>query len=119
MTPALLNLAPYYRGDAWEGLTIGPISDGGPPDSPCVSARIHFRDPKTRALGYALSTVPGSGEGTIIIDDAVNYEFTIPQQVLGLAAGKWLYDFETIDAAGKPLTWIKGSITVTQDQTYG
>lgn len=121
MPPAIVTLDPYYRGDAWEGLHIGPMSeDGLPPAPPCVSARMHFRHPKTRALGFALSSNPASGEGRITVVSAINYEFDIPRQVLtGLDAGKWLWDFETIDAEGLPSTWISGELTVLQDQTYG
>lgn len=121
MTPATLTLDPYYKGDAWDGLHIGPMTDNGsPPALACVSARIHFRDPKTQALKYALSTAPVSGEGTITLVSGANYEFDIPRQVLtGLPAGRWAWDFETIDSAGLPSTWLKGNITVTQDQTYG
>lgn len=121
MPPATLNLDQYYRGDAWDGLHIGPMSESGLPlPSPCVSARMHFRNPKTSALGHALSSTPAPGEGLITIVSAANYEFDIPRQVLsGLDAGKWLWDFETIDAAGLPSTWIKGELTVAQDQTYG
>lgn len=120
MIPADLDLADHYRGDAWDGFSIGPIKDenGNNLPSICVSARIHFRDPKKLTLGYALSTNPGPSEGTITIVNAETYEFLLPRQVIDLDTGTWVYDFETIDALGFPTTWIKGSILVLQDRTY-
>ena len=124
MTPYVLNLDEYYKGDAWEGMSIGPITmdDGDgpvPPTYSCDSCRMHFRDGKTLELGYALSSDPEEGEGTITIVDDGTYEFNIPRQVLGLTAGTWEYDFETIDTQGMPTTWFRGKIKVRQDKSYG
>ena len=125
MIPYTLNLSDYYKGDAWEGMSIGPITvdDGGPTPVPptysCVSCRMHFRNPETLALGFALSDDPEVGEGTITITDDGTYEFDIPRQVLGLAAGTWEYDFETTDTEGMPTTWFRGKLKVIQDKSYG
>ena len=117
MVPYILNLADYYKGDGWDGMTIGPITPI--PTYSSVSCRLHFRDPETLALGYALSSNPGIGEGTITITDDGTYEFDIPRQVLGLTAGTWEYDFETTDTEGIPTTWFRGKLKVLQDKSYG
>ena len=124
MVPCTLNLSDYYKGDAWEGMSVGPIimDNGGPsPEYPtysCVSCRMHFRDAELN-LGFALSSNPGVGEGTITITDDGTYEFDIPRQVLDLNAGTWEYDFETTDTEGMPITWFRGKLKVIQDKSYG
>lgn len=123
MTPYTLDLEDHYKGDAWEGMSIGPIviDDGDGPVSPalpCASCRMQFRNGKTLDLGYSLSSDPGTGEGTITILDDATYEFEIPRQLLGLDAGTWEYDFETTDTDDLPTTWFKGKIKVRQDKSY-
>jgi hypothetical protein len=122
-TPPIINLGSHYRGDGWDGMTIGPIVEDvngapTPPALPCLSCRMHFRD-KRDVLGYALSSSPGSGEGTIIINNANTYVFTIPRQVLGLDSGLWKFDFETMDSSGIPITWFQGTMKVDKDKSYG
>ena len=121
--PPKLTLDPHYRGDAWEGMTIGPIVEDvngvpTPPALECVSCRMHFRD-KDGVLGYALSSNPGQGQGTITIVNATTYVFAIPRQLLALEAGTWELDFETTDSSSMPTTWFQGSIKVNKDKTYG
>jgi hypothetical protein len=119
MIPAVISLSDHTRGDAWDGLHIGPMLEGAsPPDTPVVSCRMHFRD-KKGVLGYAFSNSPTASEGTITIVSAANYEFDVPRQLLKLEVGEWYWDFETTPASGLPSTWLKGKIKILQDQTYG
>lgn len=124
MIPYQLDLETHYKGDAWEGMSIGPIvyMDGETPSSPplpCTSCRMQFRNKTTLELGFALSSDPGEGEGTITIIDDADYTFEIPRQLLVIDAGTWEYDFETTDSDDLPTTWFKGKIKVLQDKSYG
>ena len=121
MRPANVNLYDHTLGDTWEGMVIGPvlINDAVPPD-PVISCRIQFRPfPNTRKLGYELNVAPESGEGLIVIDDINNWEFTVPQQILDMPAGKYVWDFETTDSAGIKRTLYEGTFNLIQDVTYG
>lgn len=124
MIPPTINLDDHYRGDAWEGISFGPIVEdiNGTPTPPalaCVSCRMQFRKKRGLELGYELSSVPATGKGTITIVDAATYEFSVPRQLILLDAGDWLWDFETTDSAGLPTTWVQGTLLVKQDKTYG
>lgn len=126
MVPPTIALDDHYRGDAWEGMSIGPIVedvDGTPtpPASACASCRLQFRNKTTLALGYEFvsgAEIPdGCGEITIV--SAALYTFNIAEQILPLDAGYWVWDFETTDAAGLTVTWVQGTLRVRQDKTYG
>lgn len=118
--PATLPATKHYRGDIWDDgyRQFGPISiDGSPPAAPCLYCRMQFRDKKGN-LGFELNNDPGPTQGTIDIDDAANYSFSIPDQALPLAAGVWYWDFETyttIDHSDAPKTWWKSQITIIED----
>lgn len=123
MIPAELDTIQLYRGDMWrDTYHFGPMEDenGDPPlPQPAMYARMQFRN-KRGVLGYELNSDPGVGEGTIIIVDGVNYEFSIPEQDLpGLTEGDWWWDFETYttDPPGTtpPDTWFRGKAIVIQD----
>jgi len=123
MPPASLPAMKHYRGDLWRDgyRRFGPMTDddGNPPAPPCLYCRIQFRDKKTNVLGYELNSDPAvTGEGTITIEDAVTYEFNIPDQGLPLEAGTYVWDFETyltVDHSDPPITWFTGTMTVIQD----
>lgn len=125
MIPPTIALDDHYKGDAWEGMSIGPIVEdidgtSTPPASACVSCRLQFREKRNKNLGYTFQSgtaVPGTG--TITITSASLYTFDIPEQVLPLPAGDWVWDFETTDAAGLPITWVQGTMRVVQDKSYG
>jgi hypothetical protein len=117
--PVEIPLSDYWRGDKWIGMIIGPIEINElPPPYAAASCRLHFRT-NTGKLGYAFSSNPVDNEGTIIINNAATWSFTIEPDVLPLAEGDWEWDFEITDTAGGPLTPYKGSLKVNPDRTYG
>lgn len=124
MVPPTIDLDDHYRGDAWEGISFGPIVediDGTPtpPAAACASCRLQFREKRTKALGYAFASgIPVDGIGTITIVSASLYTFNIPEQVLPLPAGVWMWDFETTDINGLPTTWVQGTMRVRQDKSW-
>ena len=119
--PAKITLDPHTRGDKWlGGLHFGPVEiNGEPPENPLVSARLQFRDQRTDALGYELSTTPAVGNGIIVIEDAATWELDAPEQDLPLAVGVWAWDIEITDSAGRVLTPYGGVIKIIKDITHG
>lgn len=125
MLPAALSGMKHYRGDLWRDgyRRFGPMNDENnlPPGAPCLYCRMQFRDKKTGVLGYELNSDPAVTEGTIEIEDAVNYEFFIPDQGLPLEAGTYVWDFETYltaDHTDPPITWFTGTMTVLSDVSH-
>ncbi len=124
MDPAIIELGNHRRGDKWPAWNIGGMSDdlGGVVGAPCLFCRLQFRLKGVGTLGYELSSQPTAGQGSIIIDDADTYAFSVPEQALPLDVGVWEWDFETFetaDATGLPDTWLAGEVTVTPDISHG
>lgn len=118
MAPLNVSLAPYYKGDTWEGFTVDDLLlDGSAPTANLASCRMQFRD-KLGTLGYELNTVASDCKGTITIRDAATWSITVGGNILPLEAGTWYWDIEAIDANGKVLTILKGRLRVTADITH-
>ena len=119
MHPVAVSLPAHSRGDTWEGLTIGPVLfNDAQPSSALGSCRLYFRRETGGTIGYKLKSDPGDGEGSITITNTATWSITVPAQALSLAAGPWLWDFETTDAAGVVRTLYNGTLTITSDQSY-
>lgn len=125
-TPPVVTLfgdGEHYRGDSIKQFSIGPIVvsiDGAAPTSlahPCVSCKLQFRT-KDGDLGYALSSSPTTGEGTITITSAAAWTFVVPDQAFPLEEGKWFFDFETTDSTGFVKSYFQGTLTVKVDRSY-
>lgn len=84
------------------------------PAAALASVRIQFRrDSETGTLGLTLSTA----DETIALNDAADWEFTVPAQDGPAKAGTWYYDIETTDADGVIWTTTIGTMEVGQDVT--
>lgn len=125
MLPSKVETMVHYKGDIWkDGYRVfGPFVDenDNPVDDPCLYCRMQFRNKEDMELEYELNSNPGSGEGTITITDGTAYIFTIPEQVLPLDAGEYVWDFETYltaDMSDSPQTWLTGTMIVKQDVSY-
>lgn len=118
--PVVFDLPMETRGDHWCGVTFGPLEfPDTPPWAPLASCRLYFRKQVGHTLGYRLrSGAVTEGIGRIVILDAVNWEVEIPEQVLPLAAGKWIWDFKTIDGDGIVRTLYKGMIDLDKGVSY-
>jgi hypothetical protein len=110
---------PYYEGDSWLGLRIGPvlINEEIPPAT-LASCRMQFRDSDGN-LGYELNTVVEVGKGLITILDADIWDVLVNIQILPLDTGRWDWDFETTDNNGVVRTLYKGILKVIGDITHG
>jgi len=118
MIPVFVELDDYYRGDTWDGITIGPILfDNIDPEYPLSACYIDFRD-ENGTLGYSFRTTPSIGHGEIIIIDSDKWEVKIFPTELPLMVGCWYWDFETMDSSGFKRTLYKGSMRVIEDITY-
>ena len=62
-----------------------------------------------------LSTAPVPPDGTITINNATTWDFTIPVQNLPLVAGTYDWQFQTIDSQGSIQTYMRGTIEVLLD----
>lgn len=118
MIPVTITLPDFVSGDTWQGMTIGPILfNGAQPSYALLSCRLHFRN-YSGSLAFALSSSPQTGQGSIIISNAVTWSILIPAQVLSLVAGKYSWDFETVDSEGVIRTLYEGVQNVLRDYTH-
>jgi len=126
MQPTVISTISHTRGDTWEGMDIGPVffsytSDPStlvqPPD-PLSSCRLYFRAANDNSIGFKFKTSPGTGEGTITIDNATTWEITVEEEDLSLSVGNWKWDLETTDSSGVIRTIYKGVLSITSDATY-
>ena len=126
-TPEKIKLNDHYKGDFWEGMSVGPVLiNGVQPTVNLAAVRMQFRD-EDDVLGHEFNEAPGAGEGTITITDAVTWEINVPEQLLDLDAGvvnnrltnskTWYWDFQTTDTNGRILTLYRGTIKVKEDVT--
>lgn len=53
-----------------------------------------------------------SADGSIVITDAANWEFYIPEQNLTLKPGNYVWSLRTTDDQGVVQTYMQGSIVV-------
>jgi hypothetical protein len=106
----LNNQLAFVQGDTWGG--IPSIIFTPNPTYLVVSARMQFRESKVAVLPSAtLSTEDGS----IIINNAADWEFTIPVQNLPLTAGIYDWQFQTTDSQGNVQTYMQGTLQVYLD----
>ena len=117
---ATRNLKDKVRGDSWRGLPVlqilvkpTPEATAVPPAVAVASARMGFKK-RYEDIEYALLLT--TEDGTIVINDAGDWDFTVPPVLnFPLGAGTWLYDFETINVDGFKRTYLGGTMTITKD----
>jgi hypothetical protein len=119
MKPGFYEMPSFVRGDTWNGVGGFVITvDGVAPDTTLISVKIDFRVKKTSpTVSASLNSEVVEGSGTITIDDATNWEISIPSQTLDLDAGTYVWDMETVDSEGTVKTYLEGTIKVLQDVT--
>lgn len=119
MKPAEIPTMTHCMGDVWDDgfVGCGPITiDAAPPPNPCRYCRLQFFD-NTGAAVCEFNSAPISGQGRLVIEDALNYVISRPGQELPLAAGLWSWKFQTFttaDHTDPPTTWFYGKINVTK-----
>jgi hypothetical protein len=109
-----IALKPVVFKDTWDGLTeLSFESTGTSFASELSLVRMFFKDAEG-AVGLELS----SANGTITIDDATNWQFTVnPVSPMLLSIGQWLWSIETTDDQGVIKTRVFGSIEILNDAT--
>ena len=100
----------FVQGDTWGG--IPSITFDPAPNYTVVSAIMQFRASKVAVLPAATLS---SEEGTIVINDASAWSFTVPVQNLPLTAGTYNWQFQTTDSQGSIQTYMQGTIEVVLD----
>jgi len=111
---ANLILKPCVYLDTWDGLSnCSFTSDGTAFASELALVRMFFRDEENQ-VGLELS----SANGTITIDQAATWEFTVnPISPMTLSAGQWYWSIETTDAQDIIKTRVFGTIEILIDAT--
>ena len=114
MQPTTVNLPDHTLGDTWEGVTIGPIViDGAAPAYPVVSCELQVT--RNGAVEYELNNAPGAGEGTVVINNAALWTFTVAPLILGVSeAAKYKWRFRATDSAGTVRTFYRGDWKITE-----
>lgn len=100
----------FVQGDTWGG--IPSIILDPAPNYNVVSARMQFRAFKLAVLPSATLS---STDGTITINNAATWSFTVPVQNLPLTAGTYSWQFQTTDSQGSIQTYMQGTIEVLLD----
>ena len=112
--PGVYNLSDLYKGDTFGGVTFTlELDGGGYVDLTGVSIRCQFR--RGKETGTVVKEI-SVGSGITIVD--VNGVFSIDSFDVTFGAGFYVYDIE-VTSGSDIRTYVKGSLTVKQDVTYG
>lgn len=102
-----------HEGDHFWGVPEFVITiNGAAPENEVESAVLQFRpfplaaDDETVLLSWT------SAEEEIVIEDAADWEFSIPKQALPLAAGKYTWAFQATDSDDVVQTYVMGEIEI-------
>jgi len=111
------NLA-FVAGDTWQG--IPSVSISPPPITSLVLVRMNFRNTfvsvrTMESLSSAKAIPENPSVNQIVIDDAINWQFHIPEQQLQLKAGTYSWQIETRDSSGNIQTYLQGTVQVYSD----
>jgi hypothetical protein len=113
---AVYNLKGIIHDDSWRGIPlIQIIVNAAPPTVAIASAEMIFKKRSKQSTNDLVLTSSGATP-TIIINDDVTWDLTIPRILdFPLAAGVWHYVFKTIDIDGFKRTYFGGTITLTDE----
>jgi hypothetical protein len=108
MIPQKIAIPAVVVGHTWPGITsirrVDRPSSGGdpaPPASPLATAEMAFGSSlQACEAAPALLLTSAGDDPTISIDDAAEWEFSIPKIILPLAAGRWNFLITTIAGDG-------------------
>lgn len=111
------NLA-FVSGDTWQGIPSVSISPA--PTASLVLVRMNFRNTlisvrTMESLSSAKAIPETPSVNQIVIDDAINWQFHIPEQKLQLKAGTYAWQIETRDSSGNIQTYLQGTVQVYSD----
>ena len=102
-----LTVESVVNGNAWLGVpTLTPIST---PTTPLADVKIQFRRYiGDRKVGDTLSV----SNGKILILSAASWTISIPEVILNLRPGDWVFDILYTGENGMPFTLVDGILTV-------
>jgi len=103
-----------YRGDKWDGASFTITVNDIPLDMTGATAEAKFRRTLTNIGPYALRMETDDG---LTITDAAGGVIQMDPRTWDIGAGVYYYDVEITLANGDPVTYIKGTLTLTQDVT--
>lgn len=113
----MIRLTPKRVQDTnWLGIpSVGPIAPGGAaPTFPLASVRMIFGSsfPVGDAPLFELSSAPEGLQGTISIDNASTWLFSVPVQELLLPVGNYCWEIHTTDTQGVKNVYYTGTLLV-------
>jgi len=97
----------FVSGDTWLGIPSITVTPA--PVDPCALAEMQFR---INATSNTPAASLSSADGSIVITDAANWEFYIPEQNLTLKPGNYVWSLRTTDDQSVVQTYMQGSIVV-------
>jgi high-affinity nickel permease len=117
MIPQTYIIPNQYKGDTFGGVqfTLTNTTVSSPIDLTGSTIECKFR--KTSPTGILVKTI-SDGSGITIVD-AVNGIFKIDAFDVDFSANIYYYDIQITDATNIIITYVRGTLTVTQDITYG
>ena len=105
-----IPLPDIFRGDTWDGISVGLRTDGTLLANPLASVRMSFSD------GAADVLMLTSAAGQIVITSAADWRFTVnPITPFPLPVGIFYWNIETTDSMGTIKTYLAGTIPVIKD----
>jgi hypothetical protein len=110
----IYNIPAHRRGDTWDGINnITLAINNEPIDLTDAVITMELREEVDSPVVLTFSTV----NDTILITDAVNGAFSIPEIIVDIPFGKYIYDIQVVLASGKTKTYIGGTWEIASDVT--
>lgn len=111
------NIKDHYKGDTFDGIRFTLVNSTDDTPINLVGATITSKFRKGSATGTVLADL-SIGSGITVVDD-VNGVFDIDAFLIDWIPTKYYYDVEVTFSNAVVKTYIKGTLNVIQDVTYG
>ncbi len=112
-------LAHRIQDSKWAGIpSVGPVRPGGAqPAWPLARVEMVFglQLPVEDASVFIISSAPTAGQGTLTIDDATTWSFSVPEQALPevMDLGLYWWEIRTTDTQGTVTVFYVGKLLIT------
>lgn len=108
------NIPSHLRGDTWDGInSIIITSNNIPLNLTGATVKMEFREDVDAPVVLELSTT----NGKITISTPLSGTISIPETIIDIPFGKYMYDLQVTLASGYNKTYMKGSWEIIADTT--
>lgn len=112
MLPIEYDLPDAYKGDTYRRIAMTVTADGNPVNLSGATAKMALKKGNKQVLVWS------SDEAQIIVQPGNQMGVVeVPQQILDVPAGRYLYDIQLTFPDGARQTYVRGTLTVVADVT--